>query len=397
MILLTGGTGGLGREVLKQTLASDEAARMILLVRPSREQSAESRVREILSEAQRARCEVVVGDVTLERFGLGESEFTSLASRTSQIIHCAASTHLGQSLADARVSNVNGTAQVIALANESKRVREQAASLLHVSTAYVVGDTDTIVSPDLLQLDAPFRNAYEQSKAEAEALVRAARVPFTIVRPSIIVGHSVTGVTSAFNVIYIPARFLAEGLFSILPGAPFTPFDLVPIDYVARAITALVQAPDCSGRSYHLCSGVGRETTVREILEFIVKTVNTYRRKGLALLHTPPIISPELLLRACQSFSSARHNLERLFVKKLSVWVQTRPFIPYMLRNPRFDISGNESFLHSGCLHPPPLFTEYAERVFKYCLDTNWGRVYRLVGHDPEVAPEHAIAEAAVR
>ena len=53
----------------------------------------------------------------------------------------------------------------------------------------------------------------EQTKAEAEALVRSrlGSLPGVILRPSIIVGDSQTGVTSSFKMLYSPSRSTPEG------------------------------------------------------------------------------------------------------------------------------------------------------------------------------------------
>ncbi len=135
--------------------------------------------------------------------------------------------------------------------------------LYYVSTAYVAGLRQGVVGPDELSFSAGFRNAYEQTKAEAEALVRdvSSRFPTVIFRPSIIVGDSISGQTSAFNVIYVPAKLLVRGLFRFVPAVPNIPFDVVPVDYVADAIAHLSRLPLPSGTCYHLTVGIGREST----------------------------------------------------------------------------------------------------------------------------------------
>ena len=59
-----------------------------------------------------------------------------------------------------------------------------------------------------------YRNTYEQTKAEAEALVRSrlGSMPGVILRPSIIVGDSRTGVTSSFKMMYWPLKIYARRL-----------------------------------------------------------------------------------------------------------------------------------------------------------------------------------------
>src|SRR5262249_28736296 len=133
---------------------------------------------------------------------------------------------------------------------------------------------------------------YEKSKFEAERRVGASRhVRATIYRPSVIVGDSRTGFTSSYHGLY---RFLELGTrLASTPAAPtpapagspapnaggrgrrilplrlpFTgdePRNLVLVDWVARAIVAIVNQPHHHGRTYHLVAR--RPTPVRAIKE----------------------------------------------------------------------------------------------------------------------------------
>ena len=105
-----------------------------------------------------------------------------------------------------------------------------------------------------------FNNSYEQSKFEAEQLVRSLHdLPFTIMRPSIVVGDRHSGWTAAFNVLYWPLRALARGIFPAVPATPSSPVDVVSIDYVADAIHELCQGAGDVGQTYHLTAGSQRE------------------------------------------------------------------------------------------------------------------------------------------
>ena len=64
---------------------------------------------------------------------------------------------------------------------------------VHVSTAYVGGTHTGRFDEDDLDVGQGFRNTYEQSKFEAEQVVRASGLPVRVVRPSIVVGESTYG------------------------------------------------------------------------------------------------------------------------------------------------------------------------------------------------------------
>ncbi|MEA2126617.1 MAG: hypothetical protein QOI80_3399, partial [Solirubrobacteraceae bacterium] len=159
----------------------------------------------------------------------------------THIVHCAADVSFDRPLADARAINVAGARHVVELARRAPALER----LVHVSTAYVAG-----IAP------GRFRNSYEQSKHEAEEVVRAADVPYAIVRPSIVVGESRTGWTSSFNVLYPPLRALARGMIDTIPADPDAVVDVVPVDHVARVITAAMQWSTGPG-TLHAVAGDG--------------------------------------------------------------------------------------------------------------------------------------------
>src|SRR6185436_149763 len=101
-----------------------------------------------------------------------------------------------------------------------------------------------------------------------------------------------------------------------------------------------------------------------EVMESLYATYNRYRRSGLTVISIPPLVPPELLSFAYQSFTAARsslHALERMVSTKLNVFRQTLPFIPYLVCNPRFDNTNTSNVL--GERLAPPLFLAYAETV----------------------------------
>ena len=90
----------------------------------------------------------------------------------------------------------------------------------------------------------------------------------------------------------------------------------------------------------------------------------------------PNFIPQEILHLAFSSFSAAAEGLllvEKRVSKHIKVFRQTLPFIPYMFSNPRFDTSSTERIL-APYMPPAPLFKNYADRIFSYCFETNWGK-----------------------
>lgn len=121
--------------------------------------------------------------------------------------------------------NIEGTRQALNLA-ERLGVRR----FFHISTAYVCGLATELVPEDAL-LPAPrFRNPYEETKYHGERLVRDSALPWVVLRPSIIMGHSKTGAVESDKMIYgvIKAYHLVSRLVRREhPDAKTRPKDLV--------------------------------------------------------------------------------------------------------------------------------------------------------------------------
>ena len=80
-----------------------------------------------------------------------------------------------------------------------------------ISSAYAAG-IDRSECPEAPVHSLHFNNVYEESKALAENRVagkcREDEIPYTIIRPSIVYGDSLTGRSLRFNALYYPVRSL---------------------------------------------------------------------------------------------------------------------------------------------------------------------------------------------
>jgi thioester reductase-like protein len=248
-VFLTGATGFLGMEVLARLLEQGDRE-VIALVRARDDASARERIDGVLAQLwrdpspYRDRVRAVAGDVTSDGLGINSAVRTSLAEDVGAILHCAASISFDMPLDEARAINVEGTREVIGFARECKALG-RLERFVHVSTAYVSGKYEGTFRERQLDAGQEFRNTYEQTKWEAEHIVREATdLQPAIARPSIVMGESDSGWTPAFNVLYWPLRAFSRGLFDEIPALPSAHVDIVPVDYVADGLVRLLDVDD---------------------------------------------------------------------------------------------------------------------------------------------------------
>jgi thioester reductase-like protein len=363
-VLLTGATGFVGMEVLARFLERTDR-RVYVLVRGADDVEVNVRMRSTLhslfgrDHPYSGRVVAVPGDITRPGLGLrGRREW--LAERVGEVVHGAANVSFELELSDALEVNVEGTLRTLEFA-ELARARGGLRRFSYISTAYVAGEHAGCFSEDDLDVGQRFRNAYEQSKFEAECLLASwwQRLPITVLRPSIIVGERDSGWTTSFNVLYWPLRAFARGAYAALPARREAPVDVVPVDYVADAIFALSQSPEAEGATFHLTAGT-HSSSVGELVDL----ATAYFRRPAPRLIDPSLyrrVVHPLLVRAARD-QRYRHALTRSEV-----------FFPYFAMQVRYDDRRARVALRGAGISPTPLRT-YFDRLVEFALAAEWGR-----------------------
>jgi thioester reductase-like protein len=250
LTLLTGFPGFIGRRLVRSLLEADADARVVCLVESRMEPDARAAAAEIDPE----RVEILPGDITDRRLGLGDADYERLAAEAVIVHHLAAIYDLSVPLESAQRVNVEGTGNVLDLCTRCERLER----LVYASTAYVAGTRGGVVYEHELSVGQDFKNHYESTKFQAELWVQQMmdRVPTTIIRPAIVVGDSRSGETQKFDGPYYMLRVVqaAERSGGPIPqfGRSRAPFNVVPVDFVIDAMTAAAGDPEAAGRTLHL-------------------------------------------------------------------------------------------------------------------------------------------------
>ena len=247
MVLVTGATGLVGGGVLERMLRDNPALEAFALIR---DDSGWRRLSSALGPLS-PRVVPIRGDVTLGGLGLEPLLRRRVELQTSVIVHAAADTSFSRPLPRSRAVNTAGTENVVALASECKRLER----LAFVSTAFVAGRATGSIAERDNGADGGWVNAYEQSKYEAEAIVRSSGLAATILRSSTIVCRDSSGDVSQVNAVHRALRIYHRGLAAMMPGDRDNPLDVVTGAFVCDSIARLTFDPRAEGKTVHLCAG----------------------------------------------------------------------------------------------------------------------------------------------
>lgn len=276
-IFLTGSTGYLG-SYLAVGLFTGHHDSLNLLVRAKSEQEARERLWQSLQlhfefdqfrDYLSTRVQIFRGDLTSERFGLSEGEYHRLVESTDSLIHCAASLNRKSEKQCLNV-NLRGSLEVIQLA---RRIQDHHGlrRYSHVSTVAVAGTRqDEVVREDeSIDWARSDYDPYARTKKFCEHMVHQLLpdVSRTIFRPAIVLGDSRKPETTQFDMVQ---AFSVLASLPVLPLRPDDRIDIVPADYVGKAIVAIHQKESPAYKIYHLSSGTGSQT-YRELTDAIAK------------------------------------------------------------------------------------------------------------------------------
>ena len=290
VFLVTGASGVVGSAIVP-VLLKETDAEILILLRSKKGQPLSVRLADLKtfwlanypglsSELIDQRIRPIGGEITQPALGLAAGDRAELARTCTNIIHCAASVRMNLPLAEARQTALFPVQSVLELGRSCVKLRK----VEFISTVGVGGRWEGPLPERWITEPRKFHNTYEASKAEAETLVRTEiekGFPATIHRPSMVVGDSVTGAVIHFQIFYFICDFLSgRRTFGFYPSLETGTLDIVPNDYVARAIVASACDTSTSGSFFHLCSGPDRAVRLKALRELVRREFRTAKRSG---------------------------------------------------------------------------------------------------------------------
>ncbi len=246
---VTGATGFIGRFLVQELLDNREGDIFVLV----REGSQARMERLIRRWGHDGRVTMVRGDLSEAALGVDPGWVADHKGRIDHFFHLAAIYDMTASDEQNETLNVGGTRNALELAADLD------AGIFHqVSSIAASGDYAGFWDETMFDVDQGLPSPYHRTKFESERIVREeSAVPWRVYRPSMVIGHSETGEMDKVDGPYyfFPLlKLLRDYLPSWTPlvGVDLGDTNLVPVDFVAKAMDHLAHLPDRDGEAFHL-------------------------------------------------------------------------------------------------------------------------------------------------
>lgn len=299
-VLLTGGTGFVGQEIMWQAAHDSDIKEMVVVIRPKVIKDRKTgEVLETLSPAHRGKellerlwlagtdaakkFRFIAGDIEEARFGIGDEDYDELGRTLTHVVHSAASVAFDDPYDASFRANVLGTQNALQFSLGLQEKNGPFIAHVAIETSYIhgrqikqVAREDEIVFPRNF-----YNNYYELTKAmaslETERYMLDKGLRVVQLCPSIVIGESRAGnnrgdtkvVNAPVNVfgrahealqhqqgnLFDRTRAAALArLACVFPGDPSAQLNLIPVDRVVQGVIAAVKRPESVGERVHLAT-----------------------------------------------------------------------------------------------------------------------------------------------
>lgn len=359
---VTGATGFIGRFLLAELLDHREGPIYCLTRQSSLDKIDDLKTR--LGDDD-DRITPIIGDLTAPRLGVGNGDVDELTGNVEHFFHLAAIYDLTADAEAQRAANVLGTRHALELAEAIGAEHFHQMSSIAVAGLYKGVFTEDMFD-EAVDLE---HNPYYLTKHQAEAEVRKNKsVPWRVYRPGAVVGHSQTGEIDKVDGPYYFFKTI-QRLRGVTPswfrgiGIEGGEINLVPVDYVVKALDNLAHQPDLDGRTFHLTDP--DPLTVGGLLKALTKAAKapqpTVNLDARALDGLPARVAGTLA-----RLPGARQVTD-LALAELGI---PRESFAYLTYPTHFDSTITRDLLAGSDIEVPK-FATYAQHLWEY-----WERTY---------------------
>lgn len=400
-LLVTGATGFIGSFLVESFLRRRCRVHCITRASARGDVSHQSRlssaIRAVNPGAPTSGVYALAGDITQPFAGLAERDLDTLRGEIDEIWHCAAESSFDPAAAKKTIhTNVGGTANMIDLAEAI-----ECRSFCFISTAYVTDQTQALAIEEPVRNRKTFRNAYEESKLNAEnrLLKRSVKSGFTatIFRLPVVTGHSGTGQTGQFLGYYYYAKHFLDLREKVLKGGVDASLPSQQIRFTPEKLELPIEPQGYLEFPVRIfCEP---EATVNILpVDLVVATLNRCadaRRDGTLILHltngTPPrtrfLFEETLGLLGLRGFRIERPGGPESSAPSVpsdpgntlasleeSIYSASLPYLPYTIRETTFSRENLKDLIGPNLLPDFEVNRGYLRKILEYAISSWEGR-----------------------
>ncbi|MDX6652306.1 MAG: hypothetical protein QOJ38_1087 [Solirubrobacterales bacterium] len=353
---VTGATGFIGRNLVEQLLQR-EGTIYVLVREGSRGRLEELRNRWGVGED---RVVAVVGDLSQPKLGVGEEDIGRLKGEIDHFFHLAAIYDMTADGETQRIANVEGTRHALELAEEIEARHFHMVSSIAAAGLFK-GTWREDMFDEAEELD---NHPYFRTKHDSERVVREeSKVPWRVYRPGIVVGHSETGEIDKIDGPYYFFKLL-QRLRKMVPqwvptiGLEGKQINLVPVDYVVKAMDHIAHLDGLDGQAFHLTDP--KPKTAGQAINIFAKAANA---PEMSMRLDPKIFS--IVPAAVRNGLMMLPPVKRITDQVLGDLGIPRAVLTYVNYPTKFDSTQTQKALEGSGISVPPL-ESYAGKLWDY-------------------------------
>ena len=370
---VTGATGFIGRNLVELLL--ERQGTVYVLVR----EGSKGRLEELRNRwgVDEERVVGIVGDLSQPRLGVSDADVELLTGQIDHLFHLAAIYDMKADAESQRVANVEGTRHMVELAEATEAGRVHMVSSIAAAGLYK-GTWREDMFDEAQNVD---NHPYFQTKHESERVVREeCDRPWRVYRPGIVVGHSETGEMDKVDGPYYFFKLIRR-IRSIvpqwlpIPGVEGREINIVPVDFVARAMDHIGHKDGLDGKAFSLTDP--QPLSAGEVIDVFARAAHAPQSSVRAPVAVTESLAPILGL-GLSNVPFANGITDRV----LADFGIPRSVLMYLNYPTHFDSRRTEAALAGTDISVPPL-EAYAGKLWDYWarhLDPDLFRDRTLMG-----------------
>jgi NAD(P)-dependent dehydrogenase (short-subunit alcohol dehydrogenase family) len=370
---VTGATGFIGRNLV-ELLLEREGTIYVLVREGSKGRLEELRNRWGVGDD---RVVGIVGDLSEPRLGVSDADLARLEGDVDHLFHLAAIYDMTANAETQRVANVEGTRHMVGFAEAVGAGRVHMVSSIAAAGLYK-GTWREDMFDEAQDVD---NHPYFQTKHESEAVVRnECTRPWRVYRPGIVVGNSETGEMDKVDGPYYFFKLIRRIRNAVpqwlpMPGVEGREINIVPVDFVVKAMDHIAHLEDLDGRAFHLTDP--NPHSAGEVIDIFAGAAHAPQ----STVRVPPsaVEATEPLLRAALT---ATPLSDAVLDRVLADFGIPRSVLVYVNYPTHFDSRQTQAALEGTGIAVPPLEV-YAGKLWDYWerhLDPDLFRDRSLLG-----------------